>query len=445
MRPTSTSSDSSRSEAFSDYESEDTKTINNNNSSQQFFAKLVRDTRSKVEQKTSEINATVQEKLPEWKSRGALYSNKAKEASIEWSKKGKEAVDRWKKDRYEGQLTTYRPLQLPTENRLFGMPLQEAVLLTKINSEDLVPGVFKRCIDYLNLVGIHETGIYRIPGSTLAVNKLREEFNDDVAVDFMKSKPDPHVVGTLLKMYLRELPEPIIPVELTATLKENTDIMKVARSIVSKLSIYSFCLLQMLCHHLKRVADNEKDTKMTVSNLTLVFIPTLNIDRTLFQCIVERCQQVFEVDNKPAGPVNTPPPLPQKPRNLLIDPQYQSKTPKKVVHSKTMSDTGMYVNKSSLISSSKVPPPKPARGSQSPNTTQASRQPPPLPPSKPRSKSVSSVRSKFIYSPATERNSEEPIWSQRGHVESVGKQFESLINNTQSLYKNNYNFENKMK
>lgn len=102
MRPSSTTSDSSMSEAFSDYETEGTKSTNNNNnnSSQQFFAKLVRDTRSKVEQKTLEINATVQEKLPEWKSRGALYSTKAREASIEWSKKGKEAVDRWKKDRY---------------------------------------------------------------------------------------------------------------------------------------------------------------------------------------------------------------------------------------------------------------------------------------------------------------------------------------------------------
>jgi hypothetical protein len=101
MRPESTSSsNSSLSLAFSDYDDEDDiRTFNNNNSSQQFFAKLVRDTRSKVEQKTSEINATMQEKLPEWKSRGVMYSNKAKEASIEWSRKGKEAVDRWKKER----------------------------------------------------------------------------------------------------------------------------------------------------------------------------------------------------------------------------------------------------------------------------------------------------------------------------------------------------------
>jgi hypothetical protein len=101
-----TNSESSMSSAFSSQseESEETRTVHNthynsNNNNTQFFAKLVRDTRFKVEQKTSEINATMQEKLPEWKQRGALYSNKAKETGIEWSRRGKEAVDRWKKDR----------------------------------------------------------------------------------------------------------------------------------------------------------------------------------------------------------------------------------------------------------------------------------------------------------------------------------------------------------
>lgn len=95
---TESDSDSTMSSAFSD--DDDSRSVNNNaSSSQQFFAKLVRGTRSKVEQKKSEINATMQEKLPEWKLRGALYSNKAKETSIEWSRRGKEAVDRWKKDR----------------------------------------------------------------------------------------------------------------------------------------------------------------------------------------------------------------------------------------------------------------------------------------------------------------------------------------------------------
>lgn len=88
------------SSAFSAYSADDlTEDRTPTSNSKQFFTNLVQKTRSQVEQKTSEINATMQEKLPEWKQRGALYSNKAKETGMEWSRRGKEAVDRWKKDR----------------------------------------------------------------------------------------------------------------------------------------------------------------------------------------------------------------------------------------------------------------------------------------------------------------------------------------------------------
>ena len=62
------------------------------------FARLMRDTRTKMEAKKLELNATMQEKLPEWKLRGAMYSQYARETGIEWSRKGKETVDRWKKE-----------------------------------------------------------------------------------------------------------------------------------------------------------------------------------------------------------------------------------------------------------------------------------------------------------------------------------------------------------
>jgi hypothetical protein len=54
-----------------------------------------------VEQKKLELNASMQERLPEWRSRGVMYGNRARETSMEWSRKGKEAVDRWKKDRVD--------------------------------------------------------------------------------------------------------------------------------------------------------------------------------------------------------------------------------------------------------------------------------------------------------------------------------------------------------
>lgn len=43
--------------------------------------------------------------------------------------------------------------QHQAENAVFGMPLEVAVALTKIDIDDLIPAVFRRCIEYLNDVG----------------------------------------------------------------------------------------------------------------------------------------------------------------------------------------------------------------------------------------------------------------------------------------------------
>lgn len=40
-----------------------------------------------------------------------------------------------------------------SENSIFGMTLEVAVALTKIDKDDLIPAVFKRCIEYLDDLG----------------------------------------------------------------------------------------------------------------------------------------------------------------------------------------------------------------------------------------------------------------------------------------------------
>ncbi|CAO3632067.1 unnamed protein product [Mucor hiemalis] len=497
MRPNSSLVDSdsdSLSSAFSD-EEYDTRIVNNNNNasgSQQFFAKLVQNTRSKVGQKKSEINATMQEKLPEWKMRGAMYSKQAKDTSIEWSRRGKEAVDRWKKDRADEDGSSRQAQN--SENAVFGMPLEVAVALTKIDIDDLIPAVFRRCIEYLNDVGVHEVGIYRIPGSTTTVNKLRAVFNDGSDMDFHTTNPDPHAVGTLLKMYLRELPKPIIPYGLAdeytqqfiasiqtsdegdkKAMEDTIDVstslitaennklppispslLKAVHSITSRLPVNTFCLLQILCRHLKKVSDNESENRMSVSNLALIFIPTLNMGRALFHCMVDHYYQVFEEGVDPAGPGKAttitkgiavkPPPLPQKPRSLssnvgsnsLPPPPPPPPTKKKIIHSKTMSDTNLILNTSSSTppQKPKVPPPKPSRSPLIADNKQITGNSNPIlnrprVPIKPRSKSMSSPAHKAnINLPNYNNQNDEGdiIWKRSGRVEAIGRQFETLMN-----------------
>lgn len=206
------------------------------------------------------------------------------------------------------------------------------------------------------------------------------------------------------------------------------NLLKTVRSITSRLPIYNFCLLQLLCRHLKRVADNEEENRMSISNLAVIFIPTLNMGRALFHCMVEHYSEIFEGgDHHPAGPVHhkptttiVPPPLPQKPRNLIIDSK-----PKRIIHAKTLSDTGI-ITVTASPTSIKVPPPKPHRSpivSQQQQQQQVGSQPlinRPRVPVKPRSKSLS-YKSNLNQDDFILRKTS-------GRVEAIGRQFETLMN-----------------
>ncbi|KAI9314737.1 Rho GTPase activation protein [Dichotomocladium elegans] len=297
----SLSSSPSSTSSWQDNNSSSSLTTNNNsNNSSVLLSRLadtMRDTRIKVEAKTLELNATVQEKLPEWKSRGALYGTMARETGLEWSRRGKIAVDRWKRelsDRDSSASPSPLPPPLPSRRSVdgvFGMPLEHAVALTRLST--MVPAVVQRCIDYLDEYGVGEVGIYRITGSMTAIQKLRASFDAGWDLDFEAIQPDPHVVSALLKTYLREYGDIAAPSSV--------------RMLVSRLPPSNLHLLRSLCRHLKNIADHESVNRMSVSNLAVVFIPTLNIMRSLFHCMIEHYSEVF---------APTPPPIPQKPRHI---------------------------------------------------------------------------------------------------------------------------------
>ena len=85
---------------------------------------------------------------------------------------------------------------------IFGLPLDQAILFTSLSDDDPIPGILRRCIDYLDVHGIQEVGLYRyafcifsilcnsmclahfffidlfsVPGSSSTVNKLKSIFN----------------------------------------------------------------------------------------------------------------------------------------------------------------------------------------------------------------------------------------------------------------------------
>jgi SLIT-ROBO Rho GTPase activating protein len=97
--------------------------------------------------------------------------------------------------------------------RLFGGKLIEYMNATKQD----IPQIVTSCIKAINRLGLHNQGIFRIPGSQLEINQFKESFEkgDDPLITV--NPREMNSVAGVLKLYLRELKDPLFPKDLYDT------------------------------------------------------------------------------------------------------------------------------------------------------------------------------------------------------------------------------------
>ncbi|XP_040887801.1 active breakpoint cluster region-related protein [Toxotes jaculatrix] len=146
----------------------------------------------------------------------------------------------------------------------------------------LVPHVVRCCVEELERRGMDEVGIYRISGTASEIGMLKAAFNSNLreAVTRLRSA-EVNAVSGVLKLYFRELPEPLIPTELFQGLARTLDIQDMDSRLVSMLTLLQSCpdanrhTFLYLMHHLQRVAGKQDINKMSLLNLATVFGPSL--------------------------------------------------------------------------------------------------------------------------------------------------------------------------
>lgn len=91
--------------------------------------------------------------------------------------------------------------------------------------------------------GIDEEGIFRVPGNAKVVEKLKESFEKtgDANLDAID---DVYAVAGLLKLFLRELPESVIPAEMNADFIDCHE-SKSTQPVKSD-SLIVFCIYQLI-------------------------------------------------------------------------------------------------------------------------------------------------------------------------------------------------------
>ncbi|XP_074857637.1 rho GTPase-activating protein 15 [Carettochelys insculpta] len=145
-----------------------------------------------------------------------------------------------------------------------------------------VPLFVKRCIEAVEKRGLNVDGIYRVSGNLATIQKLRFVVNQEEKLNLDDSQwEDIHVVTGALKMFFRELPEPLFPYcffeQFLEAIKnpDNNTRVKSIKCLVQKLPRPNRDTMKILFDHLKKIAAKESVNLMSPQSLGIVFGPTL--------------------------------------------------------------------------------------------------------------------------------------------------------------------------
>ncbi|KAF2078095.1 hypothetical protein CYY_000566 [Polysphondylium violaceum] len=167
-----------------------------------------------------------------------------------------------------------------SKTTIFGVDLECVVKQNPISSN--IPNIVTEIVNWLEKSdAVHEEGLFRIPGNGVVIQELKKSFNEGTADLSKFTSADIHTVAGLLKLYLRELPEPLFIWRYYSTfikVVRNPDLLQ--RMLHLRMLVYGLPkvnrdLVIYIMTFLNKVAVNHLTNKMTASNLATVFAPNI--------------------------------------------------------------------------------------------------------------------------------------------------------------------------
>jgi hypothetical protein len=139
----------------------------------------------------------------------------------------------------------------------------------------------KKCVPQIESGDLLKTdGVYRQSGNLSTIQKIRLQV-DQGNLNCLEAVDDVHVLTGALKLFFRELREPLIPWEivdkllLAANSQSRKQKVKQMKSLVQSMSSPHRATLGFLLRHLVKVTEYKDRNRMQFSNLAIVFGPTL--------------------------------------------------------------------------------------------------------------------------------------------------------------------------
>ncbi|XP_045081998.1 protein FAM13B-like isoform X2 [Coregonus clupeaformis] len=166
-----------------------------------------------------------------------------------------------------------------TPARVFGVPLDEVQQRGQPGQE--VPLLVRHIVEYIEEHGrLDLEGLFLVNGNAERVEWLRQRYDSGEEVDLEK-EADLASAVSLLRLFLQELPEPIIPASMQAHIlqlyQDYSSEEEVARNMkyfLQQLPQVNYSLLRFLCRFLSSVASLQEES-WSVGALAAVFGPDI--------------------------------------------------------------------------------------------------------------------------------------------------------------------------
>uniref|UniRef100_A0A6Q2XLP9 SLIT-ROBO Rho GTPase activating protein 1b n=1 Tax=Esox lucius TaxID=8010 RepID=A0A6Q2XLP9_ESOLU len=150
------------------------------------------------------------------------------------------------------------------------------------DSTKAIPLLVESCIRYINLHGLQHQGIFRVSGSQVEVNDIKNSFErgNDPLID-EESNHDINSVAGVLKLYFRGLENPLFPKErfndLMACVRIESlyDRAQCVRKILLGVPRATLVVMRYLFAFLNHLSQYSDENMMDAGNLAIVFGPTL--------------------------------------------------------------------------------------------------------------------------------------------------------------------------
>ncbi|KAJ7785705.1 hypothetical protein B0H16DRAFT_1400353 [Mycena metata] len=227
--------------------------------------------------------------------------------------------------KYETKITL--PVTTRGDTHIFGVPLED--LMGFDGEKGGIPRVVKDAIQFIREAGMNEEGLFRRSPSSVLLKAAQDAYDRGNVVS-LDTFGDPHLAAVLLKKYLRDLPEPIIPESLYPAVRrcpmpsssaDTTDPANVERDLASiayvrdvllpQLPLCVYILLSHVLHLMHDVSLRAASNRMDAHNLAVVLCPNLvasktNPARDVMMCSVPGGPALFTPAPTDRGPTSNP-------------------------------------------------------------------------------------------------------------------------------------------